>query len=325
MNPDWEVLAPFLKQYGRGCLAYSTLQAGMEYYVEDGVGFIAFLSFRHLFLAPLGRKIVLGDPVCAPEQAKGMLERFIGKYRRVIVLQCTAAVGKTLEELGYEVNMWGQECELPLPFALEGKPRSKLRQWRNKCMREGVSVTEQAMSRIDPQELEVLSREWLQEKGGKELTLATRPLVRADEPDVRCFWARQQGRLIGLAVFDPMYRNGQLIGYYHNFDRLSADAPNGTSAFIILEAIKVFEAEGRKLVSLGLMPLFVLRKHFRHNEFTMKGLKYAYSKLNRFYPFQGNVGHKRKFHGRQFPVYIASTQGNSLREVFILMKAMRMI
>ena len=304
-HPDWQRLEVYLKQYGNGCLSYSSLQAGMQYYLEEGIGFIAYLPFRHPLFAPLGRKIILADPICALDQAEGLLQRFIQLHKRVIVLQCTAPIGQVLEKLGYEVNHFGQETELPIPFDLAGKER--------------------ALSACDRYEIEALSKEWMQEKGGKELILLTRPFVPTDEPDVRCFWARQQGKLVGLAIFDPMYEQGKIVGYYHNFDRITADAPNGLSVFIILEAMRIFEQEGVQKVSLGLMPLYVLRKHFRHNEFTMKGLKYAYRKLNHLYPFQGNISHKKKFHGQRQHVYFSSTQGNRLWEMIILMKAMRMI
>ncbi|MEZ5536578.1 MAG: DUF2156 domain-containing protein [Thiolinea sp.] len=324
-DANWVQLAPYMKKHGRGCLTYSVLQPGMEYYIEEGVGFIAYYSFRHFLLAPRGRKIVLGDPVCAPDQTEGMLQRFIALHKRVVVLQCRANTGKAMDALGYEVNMFGKECELPLPFPLAGKERAKLRQWRNKCEREGVVVEERAMSACDLTEVENLSAQWIQEKGGKELILLTRPFVDQDEPEVRCFWARRHGKLIGLAIFDPIYNNGRVVGYYHNFDRITADAPNGTGVYIILEAMKVFAEEKMKVVSLGLMPMYVLRAHFRQNEFTMKALRYAAKNLNFLYPFQGNISHKKKFAGRHLPVYFSSTNGNQLREMFILMKAMKMI
>lgn len=325
MNDAWPMLAPYLRQYGRNCLSYSVLQAGMQYHIEEGIGFVAYYPFRHWFWAPLGRDIVLTDPVCADQDAEGLLKRFLEQHPNTIVLQCSARIGKILENLGYEVNHMGQECVLPVPFVLDGKDRSKLRQWRNKCVREQVVIEEKPLSQLDPAEIDVLSQQWMQEKGGKELILLTRPFVREDEPDTRCFWARQNGKLVGLAIFDPMYDKEQIIGYYHNFDRLTADAPNGTSVAIILEAIKTFEKEGVRSVSLGLMPLYVLRAHFRHNEFTMKALRYAYKKLNFLYPFQGNISHKKKFHGKHIPVYFSSTKGNRLWELFVLMKAMRMM
>lgn len=316
---------PYLRQYGRNCLSYSVLQAGMQYHLEENIGFIAYYTFRHWLLAPMGRDIVLSDPVCALDQAEGLLQRFFAKHPNSIVLQCSEPIGKILEKLGYEVNHMGQDCELPLPFKLEGKDRSKLRQWRNKCVRENVLIEEKPLSQLSAAEIDSLSKEWMQEKGGKELILLTRPFVRDDEPDTRCFWARQNGKLVGLAIFDPIYEKNKIIGYYHNFDRLTADAPNGTSVSLILEAIKTFEKEGVRKVSLGLMPLYVLRAHFKHNEFTMKALRYAYKNLNFLYPFQGNISHKRKFHGRHIPVYFSSTKGNNLWELFVLMKAMRMI
>lgn len=322
---NYAQLALYLKQHSRSCLSYSLFQAGMQHYIEPDIGFIAYYPFWHPLLAPLGRKIILTNPVCPPQHARGMLERFIARYKRVIVLQCDVVNATHLSELGYEVNMVGQECELPLPYKLEGKRRATLRQWRNKCEREGVVVEERALSECDADEIKALSQEWMQDKGGKELILLTRPFVWADEPDVRCFWARQYGKLIGLAIFDPMYQDGKIVGYYHNFDRITAQAPNGSSAHIILEAMKVFEAEGLKVVSLGLMPLYVLRPHFKDNEFTRKALKYAYGHLNHLYPFQGSIAHKKKFGGRLAPVYLSSTQGNSMREVLITMKAQGMI
>jgi len=325
IHPDWAELSPYLKKYGRGPLSYSVLQPNMEYYIEEGVGFIAYYSYRHFLLAPLGRKIVLADPLCSEEHKEGMLERFITKHKHVILLQCNHKTGEVMDKLGYEVNMFGKECELPMPYILAGKNRAKIRQWRNKCEREGVVVEERAISGCDQSEIEALSKEWVQDKGGKELILLTRPFMMSDEPEVRCFWARKEGKLIGLAIFDPMYNNGNTVGYYHNFDRISKDAPHGTSAYIILEAMKVFTEENMKVVSLGLMPLHVLRARFRQNDFTMNGFRYAAKKLNYLYPFQGNISHKKKFAGRQPPVYFSSTNGNQLREMFILMKAMKMI
>ncbi|HPE58938.1 MAG TPA: DUF2156 domain-containing protein [Thiolinea sp.] len=318
-------LMPYLQRYGTGCLAYSTLQQGLSHYLEPGIGYIAYLDFHHWLYAPLGRRIVLADPLCAPDQVQGMLERFIARYQRVVVLQCSAVTGGIMETLGYEVNHFGQIGDLPIPFELAGKERAKLRQWRNKCEREGVRVEEVPLSACDMTEISALSAEWIQDKGDRELLLLTRPFVPRQEKDVRYFWARQQGRLIGLAIFDPVYQDEHIIGYYHNFDRITAQAPNGTSAFIILEAIRVFEAEGCQRVSLGLMPLFVLRRHFRHNEFTMKALRYAYRRLNNLYPFQGNVSHKKKFNPIRSHVYFSSTQGNRLWELAILMKAMKML
>ena len=42
----WELLSPFLRQYGREALAYPTLQAGMEYFIDD-CGYIAYVTVQH--------------------------------------------------------------------------------------------------------------------------------------------------------------------------------------------------------------------------------------------------------------------------------------
>jgi len=127
-----------------------------------------------------------------------------------------------------------------------------------------------------------------------------------------------------MAVFDPIYKNDQVIAYYHNVDRILPDAPNGTGAFIILEALKQFRQEGKAYVSLGLSPLFMIQSRPGHNknQQTQKALKYAFKNLNSIYPFQGNANHKQKFAGNQRQVYIAATQGNSLWQVLVLLRAL---
>lgn len=251
-----------------------------------------------------------------------MLERFIAKYKNVTILQCSRFVAERLSELGYQVNHIGYEAELPLPNKLTGKHKAKLRQWSNKCQREKVIVEEKAYSECNPVELNNLFKQWLQKKGGKEMAFITRPFMHAEEPGVRYFWARQEGRLIGMAAFDPLYESGQVIGYYHNLDRILPDSPNGTSAYIVLQAMQQFAEEKCRYVSLGFMPFYALHRHFPHNEFTMKAFRFFYKHLNFLYPCKGSISHKKKFGGQErVPVYFSSTKGTRLWEMLILMWA----
>ena len=321
-----ETLQPYLQKYGSGCMSYSTLQEELQHFVLEGVGYIAYLPFKHLLWSLKGHRIVIGNPVCDPQNYTRILQAFLADSERAIFVHINEHCGDALASLGIQVNGFGIETELVCnDFDLAGKKRAKLRQWRNKCEREGVDVFEKPITKFDSHAtVKGLSQAWLEAKGTREYGILSRPFSYEAEPDVRNFWASQNDKLIAMAVFDPIYRDEQVIGYYHNVDRILPEAPNGTGAFLIIEAMKQFEKEGKAFVSLGMSPLFMIQSRPGHNrnQKTQKILKYTYKELNFIYPFQGNASHKQKFSGHQTQVFIASTEGNTLRQVLILLKAL---
>ncbi len=330
MSATKEDLLPYLQQYGSHCMAYTSLEPKMECFTVDGVGYIAYIRFKHWLWARKERHIVLADPICALENYQQIISAFIHKYPDVIFVQTSKETASVLDKLGYQVNLFGVENEIPLAdFTLEGKHRAKLRQWKNKCEREGVIVKERpinACENID--EIKALSSTWLKTKGGDGLSFLVRPFRFEKEKDVRYFWAYQDEKLIGMAVFDPVYRDSKVVAYYHNIDRILDVAPHGTSATIILAAIDVFHKEGMEMISLGMSPMFVpngLKNEFNYHPFTRKAFRYAFEKLNFLYSFKGNMSHKKKFGGLHKSIYISSTNGTGLREVFVMMKAIGML
>jgi phosphatidylglycerol lysyltransferase len=321
-----EQLRHYLKLHGSSCMSYSTLQSELRHFVLDGIGYIAYLPFKHLFWSLKGHRIVIGNPVCAPEHYQTILEAFFKETNKAIFVHISESLGEVLTSLDYQVNGFGIETDLLCnDFELGGKARAKLRQWRNKCEREGVTVVEKPIDSFEDQAVvRAISQAWLDDKGTREYGILSRPFSYEAEEDVRNFWAYQDGKLIAMAVFDPIYKSGKVIGYYHNVDRILPSAPNGCGAFMILEAMKVFQQEDKALISLGMSPLFMIQSSPKHNknQKTQRILKYTYKNLNYIYPFQGNASHKQKFAGRQKQVYISSTEGNNLWEVLVLLKSL---
>ncbi len=321
-------LFDMLKKYGNHCLAYSSLQDGLYYEHLKDIGYIAYLPFNHFFWSRKGTKIVLADPICDVHHYQKITQYFINKHKDVVFIQASDEFASVLNELGYEVNQFGIETELPIQsYDLKGKHKSKLRQWRNKCKREGVEVRE-VSSVIDNSssgEIQALSDEWVKKKGGHEMTFLTRPLSFDTEPDVRYFQAYKDDELIAVSVFDPMFSNGEVVGYYHNIDRISHLAPHGTSAYIVLQALEVFKKEGKELISLGMSPLYgIKRTEYRYNNFLHDALFFTYKNLEFLYPFKGNAGHKKKFYGTTKRVFFSSTKGNSLWQLLVALKAIKL-
>jgi len=311
-------------------MAYTSLEPTMKYFVLEGIGYIAYIDFKHWFWSRKERKIVLADPVCDPRKFAEILKAFVAKHSDIVFIQASRKFAEVLDAAGYQCNIFGVETEIFLnDFSLAGKQRAKLRQWKNKCVREGVSVVEKNIDDVEEQQsIRDISRSWLKNKGGSEYSFLVRPLRFKAEKDARYFWAYQNNKLIALAVFDPIYKNGKVFSYYHNIDRLINDAPHGTSATIVLSAIDAFKAEGIESVNLGMSPLFLqrgLKDELNYNKFIRKAFWYAFEKLSFIYPFQGNASHKKKFHGRMSPIYISSTNEMNLKEVFAMAKASGMV
>jgi phosphatidylglycerol lysyltransferase len=187
-----------------------------------------------------------------------------------------------------------------------------------------VEISELDLAQCDDMtEIKSLSEAWLKGKGDKQLSFLNRPFLYENETDTRCFIARQDNKLIGIAIFDPFYRDNKIVGYYHNIDRIAENAPHGVSPTIILEAMDVFRQEQVETLSLGMSPLYQLGAEFNYNKISRKVLRFSYKHLNYLYPLKGNASHKKKFSGEQQRVYFCSTstKGNTLWEIFILMKA----
>ncbi len=312
-------------------MAYTSLEPDMNHYVMDDVGYIAYVRYKHWLWARKERILVLADPVCAVENYHKILSAFIKKHPNVIFVGVSRTFAGVLNKMGVSVNQFGIETDIFLDdFDLAGKKRAKLRQWRNKCEREGVTVKEKPIADCQNiEEVKALSNRWLINKKKQKIEFLVRPLRFENEAGVRHFWAYQNERLIAFAVFDPIYKEGQVIGYFHNMDRYEDTVPHGTSAHIILSAIEVFKKQGVQFIALGMSPL-CLQKGMK-NELdsyhlpTRQAFWYAFHKLNFLYPFQGNASHKNKFNGVQKPIYISSTNGMSYKELFIMVKAMGII
>ncbi len=321
-----KILDPYLKENGRGCMAFSTLQKGLEYYIDENRGYFAYYPFSHPILTRKGRKLVIANPIAKPEDYERMLKDFIERNPWTIFVQVTSDFAQVLNTYGLQVNQIGIETELDLhDFHLTGNKRSKLRQWKNKCEREGVVVQEKDINDMDLGQITQLCNRWLKSKGWNEHTILTRPFVYKHEDDVRYFWATQNGKMIGMSVFDPMYHKGKIIGYYHNFDRISEKAPHGTSVYLVLTAANQFRTEGINTISLGMSPFCLMDDDLNYNRLTAKIYKFLFEHGNSLYPFKGNISHKNKYSGNHKKVYESSTRGNNLIEVIIVFKALKLI
>ncbi|MFH1053067.1 MAG: DUF2156 domain-containing protein [Candidatus Woesearchaeota archaeon] len=299
----------YLRDFGSNVMDYSTLQRGLDYLMVDGMGYIAFRLDKE-------RAFTIADPICHPDNYPLLIREFMTHAREnssdVIALQLSQKAARVFGKAGMTINQMGTESYIdPQTYSYEGPSKAQVRRWCRKAKKEGVIVIEAQLSEIDIDEVEAVSDTWLGEKGEQEFDLLTRPLIYQDELEVRNFYALKDGKIIGITIFDPMFHEGSVIGYYHDIIRVTPDAPIGTTDLIVQEALAKFKQEGVNTLSFGLSPFYNLKRELDgYNRALRKYLQFLFEKGEDMYPAKGIASHKSKYRPVETPSYVAMTPIN---------------
>lgn len=306
---DWRL--EYLKKYGVGSLAYSSLQGGMRYFLEPGLGYIAFVPLDYQNRTSL----CLSDPICKTDDVEHLLDTFIESYEYPIFLYVSKPVASLLSKKGFLVNEIGVEIVIDLAeFSLSGGEKSYLRCQKNRALKDGVNVRELLCTDVGPDSLRSLSEEWRRKKivSSRELSFLSRPIVYADEADVRKFFAYRNDNLIGFGGFDPIYRDKAVIGYLANTLRAVGNANYSIQDLIILKAMDTFKQEGKEILSLGFLPLFDVSDNgeFRYSRVFKALFQNVYEHGSWIYEFKDLAFHKTRYRPgtggcSEFKVYCA--------------------
>lgn len=296
-----------LRQHGDFTLAYNTLvQEGLEHFVTDA-GYIAYRCFK-------GHVFVLGDPVAPHDGLAGLLGDFIHRFPKPTFAQISATTAIELQRLGYYINEMGVDTVLDLPeYSFAGKSMERIRYASNWLQKHGYSIEEVDHSATSRLEAMAVSDRWRSGMNCRkaEMRFLNRPICYDNELDVRKFFLRDDaGKLLAFVYFDPLYRDGKILGYATAIKRRLPEAPIYTEQGIMRAAVEKFKAEGLQRVHLGLSPMAgIENKRFRCNPFLHFSFRYAFGSwwVNRFfYNLQGHAQYKRHFKGREVAYHYAS-------------------
>jgi lysylphosphatidylglycerol synthetase-like protein (DUF2156 family) len=310
------------KQFGNFTMAYSVLVDNevIKHHIVPNLGLIGYSEHKNLM-------IMNADPLCAEENLDALVSSFISEGERrgkkLLGIQSGIETAEAFRQYGYSANHMGVETIINIDkFNLTGKTRTKVRRWVNTAKNAGVEVIERKYgdNGISKQAKEV-SREWLDSKiNTTELNLMTRKSKCLDEYMTRTFFAYKDDRMIGYITFDPMCKDGKVIGYYADICRNRTDVPNGTTDLIVNVAREKFKEEGIKHMSLGISPLSDIdSNHGFSNPIIDLILKVNYNFGNKMYAFNGLEFHKRAYHdgvqSERRPTYFLSKGALPLVEV----------
>jgi len=311
-NEKWGVLSPFLRQYGREALAYPTLQAGLEYFVDDR-GYIAYVTARHPVFARRPKPITFSDPVCAPDDYPEIIGRFLATHPRAVFACVSETCADVLHKMNFKVNCIGYEVELPIQtYNTKGnwKELDMIKRSRNEARREGITIREEDIETANREQLEAVSNKWIGTKkvSDREIWLYARRPVFEAEPDVRKFVAYDRdGRTVGFAFYDPMYRDGNIFGYAANISRSDEQRFGRLITAIHMEAMEKFKTEGKQTFNLCLAPFAKLSAGKFNDDWGAKKFFELTAKYgNNIYNFNGLAFHKSKYRGSEKFLYFGS-------------------
>ena len=286
----------YLRQFGSHSQHFTGLQPGMSYFDMPGCG---YLAFRKQWKQP----VVLGDPVTAATDFEKILTAFLKSYPSASFVQVGAAVAAVLHDRWqFFGTQFGVEQRVPLAdWSVSGKSRKCLRKAMNQARAKGIEVVEDSRSDL----IDEVSDSWLQTRpgGGREIRFLVRPRDMRHVEGMRYFHARQDGRLVGFAYFDPGYSNGQIISYMPNISRGCSDFSQGLFYTIMAHAMDVFKREGVRWLELGLSPMVLGEEPQRFESRMLRSAFRLVYRYGRHYNFKGLYFTKTRFGGDWTPAY----------------------
>jgi lysylphosphatidylglycerol synthetase-like protein (DUF2156 family) len=323
------VRVALLRQHGTASQAFSaTYQPELEHFGDER-GFLAYKK--------VGRTtLVLSDPIAPPENIPDLISRFLQEHRDVGFWHLSAPIAKILAARGFTVNAMGHDTWIDLAtYTFTGPQKQNLRGAVNRMVKRGFVTRESSLAEVGIDKVKAMSDEWRQGRTVRndEVAFLNRPLVLAEEPDVRRFFTfDSQGKLVAFGFFDPIYEGGEVVGYLSQHNRHLPEADSKVHFAIKHVAIETFQKEGRKVLNLGLAPLAdVLQdEEFKSNRswVTARYFNFSFNNwlINRYiYPLKGILAHRRTFRGEQRHTYYAFNRRPSLPRILKMMRASKVI
>jgi phosphatidylglycerol lysyltransferase len=287
----------YLKRFGRHSMAFSALQPLMRYFDIEGVGYIAYRK-------QWGSVVCLGNPICAPEDRETLIRAFCKKYSNPVFIQVTKDVAELIHDVtGFYATQFGKETLIDLnTWTMSGKKKQVIRTAVNHAKKEGVTVKES----YGDLSYRNLSDSWLKTRKckGREIVFLIRPMEMDYKEGTRRFFAYQGDDMIGFIFFDPIYDNGQVVGYVPNISRASEKFPQGIFYMLMVQAMEKLKEEGVPYIFLGLSPLALdYPPKATESKVLRWMLEFTAKHLNFLYNFKGIDFTKSRFRGEEEPTY----------------------
>lgn len=281
----------------------------------------------------MGYVFALGEPVAAPEDRAALIDAFIAAFGSPSFVQVSAPVAALLAERGYRTTPFGVDTVLDLKsYSFDGKSKDGIRYASNWLRKRGFTIAEEGWTEETLGALASISQAWRASRVARrrEMQFLNRGMPAEAEPEVRIFILRDpEGRPVACLLFDPLHRDGRLVGYVTALKRRLEEAGVYAELGLTRFAIETFKREGLQEVRLGLSPLAPSDgEGDRPHRLIGAAFRRIYESdwLNaRIFNFKGQAQFKRRFHGREEPLFMAIRQGSAALQVLALVRLSKLV
>jgi phosphatidylglycerol lysyltransferase len=251
---EFQHVKRLVRQYGSDTLSYFALQDGRSYFFDASGE--AFLSYRLWGSVAL----VGADPIGRPDRIAPLVRSFLefagANGMEACFLGVDGRFAPTYDSVGYRLLKIGEEAIIDLTTFDAASLKRKVRRAARHIEELGIEATRYRAGEVPPEvrsQLEVISKDWLEAKGGQQgFSMTLGRLPRPDDSECELLVASRGDEVWGYLSLVPAQ-----AGSAWSLDamRRRADSPNGLTEFLVIRAAELYRAEGNAALSLNFATL----------------------------------------------------------------------
>lgn len=294
---------------GGSTLSYMSTWRGNKYWISsDGRAAIAYRAIA-------GVAVTVGEPYGDPAALDSAITEFAKFCEHRSLQPClysvTARARAVTEGLGWKSVQVAEDALLPLAgLQFAGKKWQNVRNAVNKAGREGTTAEWWSYPEVPlelARQIRQISGKWVADKGLPEMGFTLGGMEELNDPNIRCLIAVSTDRKVhAITSWLPVYESGRPVGWTLDFMRKNTGPgiSHGVMEFLIATAVRTFQEEGARFVSLSGAPLARLDRG--EQPCTVQRLLDMFGNaMEPVYGFQSLLQFKDKFHPVYQPLYLA--------------------
>ena len=241
-----------IQQFGSGdVISYAHLQPQLERF-QTSYGLWSYRTFGDI-------TITLGGPLCSPVNRQDMLRKFLQDKKKPILFYLTEDFLTSVKEYPLHNVCIGTNRRIKTKVFLQ-QPSSKVKGALKKAKKAGVIWKEVFHMEQWQSSLTSISEEYLTNAQYEhEMSFINMPLQCGLATYRRLFLMKEgSGRILGFVYLNPIYTDGQLVGYLLDMLRFIKTKIWGLWFSTVYTLAQVLHREGLELY-LGFCPLHDLQ------------------------------------------------------------------
>jgi lysylphosphatidylglycerol synthetase-like protein (DUF2156 family) len=329
-SPRTDPLSSDLARFGQHPATYLVQNAGTQQFRDDRLeGLVAYWPAGKRFFLTIGG--LLADPADRPALLDSFLAFAKRHGRRVIAVHFLRDDAQLLASRGFRINQIGASYSIDLrTHTLTGSDFATLRNKISRARRKGVEVLEVGVDLPYEeglkQQMDEIDREWLQQKGKKELDLLIGEMGSRDGlgRERHLYVTRDKGQILGYIQYSPAW--GIYSGWVHDLSRRRREIPVGTMEYANVVAMDRFRKSGSHYLHFGFTPMTSLAPDHEiqgaYSEFFRRLMVFLQRHGRFIYPAESQLQYKRCWRPTDvIPEYVGFQGGASLRGVWSFLRA----